>query len=346
MKLTYQHTIYASYVGYITQAIVNNLAPLLFLIFQDSLGLPLERITLLITVNFCIQLTVDVLSAKFVDRIGYRPCVVAAHVMSAAGLAGMAFLPRLLPSAYAGLLLSAAVYAVGGGLIEVLISPIVEACPTERKAAAMSLLHSFYCWGAVAVTLLSTGFLAAFGKDAWPVLCCLWALMPLANAWFFARVPIASLTGESGGMGLGALFRSGLFWLFFALMVAAGASELAMSQWASAFAERGLGVTKAVGDLAGPCFFAVLMGTARALYAKFEDRLPLLTALPASGALCVARRCRCWGAGCAAFPWASCGPGCSAWPPPGSPGAAPPCSPCWPWAATWAVPAVPRWWAS
>lgn len=287
MKTNYQHTLYACYLGYVTQAVVNNFAPLLFLIFQDSLGLPLEKITMLITVNFCVQLTVDILSAKFVDRLGYRPCAVAAHLFSAAGLAGMGLLPRLLPDAYAGLLVSVVLYAVGGGLIEVLISPIVEACPTERKAAAMSFLHSFYCWGAVTVVLLSTGFLAVLGKGSWPVLCCLWALLPLLNAFFFTRVPIASLTGESGGMGLGELFRSGLFWLFFLLMITAGASELAMSQWASAFAERGLGVTKAVGDLAGPCFFALLMGTARASYAKAEARFPLRTALPASGALCV-----------------------------------------------------------
>ncbi len=287
MTLNYRHTIYASYLGYITQAVVNNLAPLLFLIFQDSMGLPLRQITFLITVNFCIQLLVDLLSAKFVDRIGCRTCVVAAHVLSAAGLAGMAAFPRLAGDPYAGLLGAVVLYAVGGGLIEVLISPIVEACPTERKAAAMSLLHSFYCWGTVAVVLLSTGFLAAFGKSRWPVLCCLWAILPLANALYFARVPIASLTEENEGMGLRELCARREFWLFLALMVTAGASEQAMSQWASAFAERGLGVTKAVGDLAGPCFFSVLMGSARALYAKYERRLPLLTALTGSGILCV-----------------------------------------------------------
>ncbi len=287
MILTYRHTICASYLGYITQAIVNNLAPLLFLIFQSTMGLPLEKITLLITVNFCIQLTVDLLSAKFVDRIGYRVCVVAAHILSAAGLVGMALFPRLFRDPYAGLLLAAALYAVGGGLIEVLISPIVEACPTERKAAAMSLLHSFYCWGTVAVVALSTAFLAVFGKDRWPALCVLWALLPLGNALLFARVPIASLTEADQGMGLGELCRTKLFWLFLLLMVAAGASEQAMSQWASAFAESGLGVTKAVGDLAGPCFFSVLMGTARALFAKYERRMELLTAIAGSGVLCV-----------------------------------------------------------
>lgn len=286
-KLTYQHTIYAGYLGYVTQAVVNNLAPLLFLIFQDSFGLPLQRITLLITVNFCIQLLVDLLSAKFVDRIGYRKCIVAAHVLCAAGLLGMAFLPSLLTNAYPGLLIAVILYAIGGGLIEVLISPIVEACPTPSKAAAMSLLHSFYCWGTVAVVLLSTLFLALFGKTNWQILSCLWALLPLCNAVFFAKVPIATLTQEHEGMSLRALFGQKMFWIFLVLMVTAGASEQAMSQWASAFAEQGLGVSKVAGDLAGPCFFSILMGSARALYAKFGEKVDLLTFLTVSGGLCV-----------------------------------------------------------
>ncbi len=286
-SLTFRHTIYASYLGYITQAIVNNLAPLLFLIFQDAMGLSLEKITFLVTANFCIQLTVDLLSAKFVDRIGYRRCAVAAHVLSGAGLVGMAVFPFMTGDPYAGLLGAAFLYAIGGGLIEVLISPIVEACPTDNKAAAMSLLHSFYCWGTVAVVGLSTGFLALFGKGSWRALCCLWAVLPLANAVLFCRVPIAALTEKDQGMSLRELAGQRMFWIFLALMVTAGASEQAMSQWASAFAESGLGVTKAAGDLAGPCFFSVFMGLARTVYAKKEDKLPLLTAIPVCGALCV-----------------------------------------------------------
>ena len=286
-KLDYRHTIRAGYLGYITQAVVNNLAPLLFLIFQDGFGLPLQRITLLITVNFCVQLLVDLSSAKFVDRIGYRPCIVAAHVLCATGLVALAVLPFILGDAFVGLLLAVILYAIGGGLIEVLISPIVEACPTDDKAAAMSLLHSFYCWGAVSVVLLSTGFLAVFGKGSWRVLACLWAVLPLCNAVFFSRVPIATLTAENEGMSLGELFASKVFWVFMALMVTAGASELAMSQWASAFAERALGISKAMGDLAGPCFFAVLMGSARVFYAKYGERIDLLTFIMGSGALCV-----------------------------------------------------------
>ena len=284
----YAHTLRASYLGYITQAIVNNLAPLLFLTFARDYALSLERITLITTLNFAVQLLVDLLSAKVIDRIGYRVSIVAAHVFAAAGLCGMALLPDLLPDAYGGLLASVVLYAVGGGIIEVLISPIVEACPTERKAAAMSLLHSFYCWGHVGVVLLSTVFFAAFGTARWRVLALLFALVPALNAVYFSRVPIYSITPDGAPAPLGRLLRQKVFWLLMLLMVCAGASEQAMSQWASTFAESALGVSKAVGDLAGPCAFALLMGTARALYGKFSDRIPLRRMMLGSAALCVA----------------------------------------------------------
>ncbi len=285
-RLTYQHTILASYFGYITQAIVNNLAPMLFLIFSHSFDIPMTQFTLLITVNFCVQLTVDFAAARFADKIGYRICIVAAHLFSGAGLIGLAILPSLLPDPFAGLLLSVILYAIGGGLIEVLISPIVEACPTDNKASVMSLLHSFYCWGVVAVVLLSTVFFAVAGKDGWPILCCLWALVPLINAVAFCRVPLAALTEEGEGMSTRQLFSLRLFWLFILLMIASGACELAMSQWASAFAERGLNVSKTVGDLAGPCMFAILMGLSRVFYAKFSEKIDLLSFLIGSGILC------------------------------------------------------------
>lgn len=286
-KLTYRHTLYAGYLGYITQAIMNNLTPLLFLIFRDSFGIPLEKITLLITFNFFVQLFVDFLAAKFADRIGYRKCIVCAHIFSAAGLVGLAVFPHLFSDAFAGLAAAVILYAVGGGLIEVLISPIVEACPTPNKAAAMSLLHSFYCWGTVLVILLSTLSLTLFGKASWRLLACLWAVVPAANALLFARVPIATLTPTHEGMALRELFSMKLFWLFVALMVTAGACEQAMSQWASAFAESGLGVSKAAGDLAGPCLFAALMGLARVFYAKYSERVRLLPFMIGSGALCI-----------------------------------------------------------
>ena len=285
-RLSYRHTQYASFLGYITQAVVNNLAPLLFLIFQQEWALPLQKITFLITANFCIQLTVDLAAARFVDRIGYRKCIVAAHLFSAAGLIGLAIFPSLLPP-YPGLLLAVLLYAIGGGLIEVLISPIVEACPTDNKASVMSLLHSFYCWGTVGVILLSTGFLYICGKTNWRILACLWALLPLGNAVYFLWVPIAQLAEDGGAMPLKALLKNKFFWLFVLLMVASGASEQSMAQWASAFVEKGLGISKTLGDLAGPCLFSVFMGTARALSARYAGRIDLTRTIMASAALCI-----------------------------------------------------------
>lgn len=288
IRTSYSHTIAASYLGYVTQAVVNNFAPLLFLTFQTQMGLSLEQITLLTTVNFSVQLLVDFLSVKAADRIGYRVCIVAAHLFSAAGLAAIAILPGLMESTYAGLIVAVTLYAIGGGLIEVLVSPIVEACPTEKKEAAMSLLHSFYCWGHVAVVLLSSAFFQLAGIGNWRVMACIWALLPLGNAVYFALVPIRPVVEERRRMPVRSLFGQKLFWLFLLMMLCAGASEQGMSQWASAFAQSGLGVSKAMGDLAGPCAFAVLMGTSRALYGKYSDRMPLRAVMMASAVLCIA----------------------------------------------------------
>lgn len=287
MKLGFKHTVYASYIGYITQAIVNNLAPLLFIIFRDSFGIPLKKITLLVTVNFFVQLFVDFASTKFVDKIGYRTCIIAAHIFSAAGIAGMAVFPSITGNEFAGLLISVVLYAIGGGLIEVLISPIVEACPTDNKASVMSLLHSFYCWGTVLVIAVSTLFLNFAGKDKWQILALLWTIVPLCNALYFSKVPINTLTESGEGMTLKELFSNKAFWLFVVLMISSGASEQAMSQWASAFAESGLGVSKTAGDLAGPCMFSVLMGATRAINGKFAERFDLTKLMLVSGTLCI-----------------------------------------------------------
>lgn len=287
LKGNYNHTIYACFIGYITQAIINNFVPLLFLTFQSSYGIPLDKITLLITINFAVQLTVDLLAAKYVDRIGYRICTVAAHVLAVAGLTGLAFFPALLPDPYIGLVLSVICYAMGGGIIEVLISPIVEACPTDKKEAAMSLLHSFYCWGHVFVILFSTAFFFLIGIAHWQILACIWAMVPLFNALYFSRVPIPILVAEHERMPIRSMVKSKLFWVFLLLMVCAGASEQAMSQWASAFAEAGLRVSKTVGDLAGPCAFAAFMGASRLFYAKYSEKIKLQTFMAFSGVLCV-----------------------------------------------------------
>lgn len=284
----YQRTIYACFIGYIVQAIINNFAPLLFLTFQASYHIPLSQITMLVTINFGIQLCVDLLSAGFIDRIGYRASIMLAHVFCAVGLLFMTILPELFPNAFAGLLISVLVYALGGGLLEVLVSPIVEACPTANKEKAMSLLHSFYCWGHVGVVLLSTLFFRLFGTANWKFLAAIWAVVPIANLFLFAGAPIASLNedGESS-LSIKELASCKIFWVFMLLMVCSGACEQAVSQWASTFAEKGLGISKTAGDLAGPMLFAILMGTSRLVYGKWGDKINLDRFMVYSGILCV-----------------------------------------------------------
>lgn len=291
IRNSYEHTINASYIGYITQAIVNNFAPLLFLTFVSDYGLTLDKITLITTTNFAIQLLVDLLSAKVIDKIGYRVAIVTAHVCAAIGLIGLAFFPRITGNAYVGLLIAVVFYAIGGGIIEVLISPIVEACPTKKKEAAMSLLHSFYCWGHVAVVVVSTAFFRILGIHNWRIMACIWALVPLLNTVYFLLVPIYPIVEEHEKMPFREMVGQKVFWLLMIVMICAGASEQAMSQWASAFAESGLHVSKTIGDLAGPCAFALLMGTSRALYGKFSDRIPLKKMMIGSAMLCIVCYC-------------------------------------------------------
>lgn len=288
MKKNYTYTIYACYIGYVVQAIINNLAPLLFLTFQRSFDISLERIGLLISINFGTQIVVDLLAAKYVDRIGYRTAIVAAHVCSTAGLIGLGVLPLHMGNPYMGLVIAMVCNAIGGGLIEVLVSPIVEAAPSSSaKEAAMSLLHSFYCWGHVGVVVLSTIGFQLLGMERWYYLPILWSIVPAANIFLFSQVPIRVLVEEDEQIPTGRLLSMRSFWLFFALMLCAGASEQAMSQWASLFAENGLGQSKMVGDLLGPCFFAVLMGCSRVYYGKFGEHMELRKFMAGSAVLCV-----------------------------------------------------------
>lgn len=285
---SYNHTISACFIGYVVQAIIVNFAPLLFLTFQNSYGIPLSQITMLVTVNFGVQLLVDLLSAGFVDKIGYRVSMLLAHLTSAGGLLLLAFLPDALPDPFLGLLIAVIVYAIGGGLLEVLVSPVMESCPTDNKEKAMSLLHSFYSWGQVGVVLLSTIYFSLFGTANWKILAVLWAAIPVFNFFVFLRVPIAPLIQEGErGLRLRELFSRRIFWLFFLMMLCAGASEQAVSQWASTFAEQSLGVSKTVGDLAGPMAFAVCMGIARSFYGKYGSRIDLDRFMISSAALCV-----------------------------------------------------------
>ena len=288
MKFDYKKTMYACFVGYIVQAIVNSFVPLLFVTFQETYNIPLTQITLLITVNFVVQLLIDMLSAGFIDRIGYRAAVILAHICAAAGLALLTILPEVVPDPFVGILIAVFVYAIGGGLIEVLISPIIEACPTENKESAMSLLHSFYCWGCTGVVLISTIFFTIFGISHWKILTLLWTLLPLANMLLFTKVPIYSLQEEGEkGMNLGELFREKMFWILMLMMVCSGAAEQSVSQWASTFAEKGLGITKSVGDLVGPMLFSILMGLSRLLYGKYGEKLDLDRFMKFSCVLCI-----------------------------------------------------------
>mgnify|MGYP004520384433 FL=1 len=283
----YKKTKIACYLGFITQAIAANFAPLLFLKFHSDYNISLGNIALISTCFFFTQLVVDIFCARFVDRIGYRTCIVASEVSSALGLIGLAFLPEILPNPFAGIIISVMIYAIGSGLIEVLCSPIIEACPFENKEATMSLLHSFYCWGSVGTILVSTVFFVIFGIDSWKWLAVLLALVPAINIYNFATCPIEYLVEDGEGMSISALFRMPVFWVAMILMVCSGASELSMSQWASAYAEAALGLSKTMGDLLGPCLFAVAMGISRILYGKYGEKVNLSKFMLGSGILCV-----------------------------------------------------------
>lgn len=288
MKYSYDCTMRACFTGYIVQAIVNNFVPLLFLTFQRTYHIPLQQITLLVTFNFGIQLLTDLLSVAFVDRMGYQASMVLAHILSALGLICLTVLPEWMGHPFAGILISVIVYVVGGGLLEVLVSPVVEACPSTHKEKAMSMLHSFYCWGHVGVVLFSSIFFKLAGIENWKLLAVLWAVIPILNALVFTRVPIAPVLPEGEeGMTIGTLFQNRTFWLLFVMMICAGASEQSVSQWASLFAEKGLGISKTAGDLAGPMAFAVLMGASRAFYGNYGEKINLDRFMAVSSVLCI-----------------------------------------------------------
>ena len=287
MKLTYKNTLVSCFIGYIVQAISINFIPLLFITFQNTYNIPLSQITLLVTINFLVQLTVDVTAPLYVDKVGYRTCIVAAHIFSASGFLLLMILPEVLPP-FTGLLMAVITYAIGSGLIEVMVSPITESCPTDNKEKAMSLLHSFYCWGQVGVVLISTAFFAVFGIENWRYLAGVWAIIPIVNAFLFSKTPIAPLIAEGErGMKIGELLRSKVFWILIVMMLCSGASEHAIIQWVSAFAEKGLHITKSVGDLAGPTAFGVLMGLTRVFYGKYGEKIDLNKFILASGILCI-----------------------------------------------------------
>ena len=284
----YGKTKLACYLGFVTQAISANFTPLLFLMFHQTYGISFSGIALISVVFYVTQLITDLICAKIADQIGYRPCMVAAEITSAIGLVGLSFVPDLFSNHLLGILICDVIYAVGSGLIEVLCSPIIEACPFENKARMMSFLHSFYCWGSVGVIIGSTLFFSVFGMAHWRILAIFWALIPLYNVYHFLTCPIEPIVEDGAGMAMTQLLKMKKFWLFILLIIAAGASEIAMAQWASAFVESALHVSKAVGDLAGPCGFAIWMGLSRILYGKFGDKIDLTVFMIISGAICFA----------------------------------------------------------
>ena len=286
-KKNYRKTLVACYLGFITQAIAANFTPLLFVTFKNTYGIGFEKIALIPLVFYLTQLLIDLAATKFVDKIGYRICVVLSQILSAAGLVLMAVLPELFSVPFIGILIAIVLYAMGSGLIEVLVSPIVETCPFQNKEGMMSLLHSFYCWGAVGVILGSTVFFTVFGVSNWKILTLIWAVVPLFNAFNFISCPIERLVEDGNGLRSRQLFKLPLFWLMVLLMICAGAAEASMAQWASAFTESAMGVSKTVGDLAGPCLFAVFMGLSRVLYGKMSGKLDLTKTMLACGRLCV-----------------------------------------------------------
>lgn len=282
----YKKTLIACYLGFVTQAISANFTPLLFLTFRATYGITLDKIAMIPMVFYLTQLLVDLAATKFADKIGYRTCVVASQVLSSVGLILMAILPEVLSAPFVGIMIAVVLYAIGSGLIEVLISPIVEACPFENKEGTMSLLHSFYCWGAMGVILGSTLFFAVFGVENWKILTFVWALVPLYNTFNFINCPIERLVEDGQSMGIRRLLKTPVFWLMIILMVCTGASEATMAQWASAFTESAIGVSKAVGDLAGPCLFAMFMGISRVLYGKYSEKLDLTKVMLVCGIMC------------------------------------------------------------
>lgn len=283
----YQKTIYACFTGYIVQAIVNNFVPLLFLTFISEYDIPLSMITMLVSINFVVQLLVDALSVPVIERIGYRASMIIGQLTVVVGFISLTILPEVMPDPFVGILISVMLYAIGGGVLEVLVSPIVEACPTKNKEKTMSLLHSFYCWGHVGVVVISTLFFYIFGIENWRVMAVIWAAIPLINSIVFTKVPIATLVEEGKGLTIKELFKDKIFWVLVILMICAGASEQAVSQWSSTFAEKALNVDKVIGDLAGPMLFAICMGLARVFYSKYGHKIKLQKFILWCSGLCV-----------------------------------------------------------
>ncbi len=288
MTKNYNYTRVCCYIGYFVQAIINNFLPLLFVTFNTDYGISYERLGTLIVINFCTQIAVDIVSVKIIDKIGYKNTVLLAHILAAAGLTLLAILPRAMDNTFLAIIISILCYAFGSGLIEVIISPIIEYLPSDAKAASMSLLHSFYCWGQLATVLLTTVLFLVMGIKNWSYISLIWAVVPLINLFLFIKAPIVVPESEKEHKRNKDIFKKSDFYIMLVVMLCAGASELAVSQWASAFAETALHLNKAAGDLAGPCAFALFMGTGRVIYGVIGHKLNIKWAMLICSVLCFA----------------------------------------------------------
>lgn len=283
---SYGLTKVACYIGYVVQAVVNNLLSLLFVIFNaQPYNISLEKLGSIIFINFAAQLFIDYISVFFTSRFGYKKCVVFAQATSVVGFVLLGFLPRVIEP-YFGILFSILFLAVGSGLIEVLISPIIEALPSDNKASNMSFLHSFYCWGQVLTVIGTTALVFALGNDKWFYIPFVWSIIPFINTLLFTRCDILELENNSAHSSALSLLKNKSVYKYMVFMFCAGASEITMVQWSSFFVEKGFGTEKWLGDLIGPCLFAVLMGIGRIGYGILGKKVSLERLLCYFSALC------------------------------------------------------------
>ncbi len=263
----------AGYVGFVVQAIVNNFLPILFIVFQNVYNLSYEKLGRLILFNFATQMFIDLITPKIIAKIGYRKAASLSQGAAAAGLILLGTLPSLMNNTYLAIIISIIIYATGSGLMEVILSPMIEMLPTGNKSGNMAVLHSFYCWGQAFTVLVTTGLVFLFGFKQWYFIPAIWAIIPFLNMFSFLRVPIVQPSPDEKMSTFSELVKKPLFLVYMVMMFCAGASEIAMAEWASIFAQNALGVSKAIGDITGPCAFALFMGTGRVVYAKLSKKV-------------------------------------------------------------------------
>ena len=270
---SYKSTIAACYIGSFVQAIIVNTTPILFIPLREQFGLTFQQMGLLVLINFISQVGCDILFSNAIDKYGFRRFVVAAHGLAVVGLVLFAASPLLFDRPFAGFVTATIIFSGSGGLLELLLSPIVNAIPTDEKAGAMSVLHSFYSWGQAAVILLTTVLLFVFGRAWWQWIILIWTLVPLFNFFFLMRVPFAPNVPEEQRQGMDKILLKPFFIAALATILCGAAAELCISQWASAYLEEAMRLPKVVGDVGGVCLFAVMMGVGRLFYGMYGKKI-------------------------------------------------------------------------